>query len=314
MNKKRVYLLTGATGFIGSNLARRLVWRNEKVHLILREQADPRRVKELLNKVTCHRSDLSDSAVLKKICRDVKPDVIYHLAVYGAYPRQQDEDRMITTNILGTWNLLEAASQRGFELFVNTGSSSEYGIKDHAMKETDLPEPVTDYAVSKLTQTLLSSFAARQWKKPVVTLRPFSVYGPYEESGRLIPKLLSALYLGKKMELVRPDITHDYIYVDDVVEAFLLIERLKKFPGEVFNLGRGIKVSIQDVVDAAFKVSGKSMKLSWGRMEPRPGDSTSSWVADASKARRMLGWRAGIGLEKGLSLTLEWFKQKHSLV
>ncbi|MDD3906159.1 MAG: GDP-mannose 4,6-dehydratase [Candidatus Omnitrophica bacterium] len=307
MPDKKTYLITGATGFIGSCLLRRLVRDGEHVHIIIRKEASPWRIKDLLPKVTQHISDLSDTEELRNIFETVRPSVIYHLAAYGAYSHQNDADRIMRTNILGTWNMLKAASVVGYDLFVNTGSSSEYGFKKFPMKETDILEPVSYYAVAKSSQTLLCSHVAREGRMPIVTLRPFSVYGPYEEPSRFMPTLMKALYFTKKMELVSPEISRDLIYVEDMVDAYLLTDQLKKYPGEVFNIGTGRQCSIKDVVETAVKVTGRAADFRWGKMKPRAWD-TANWVADISKAEKLLNWHPAVKLEEGLSLMWEWSK------
>ena len=312
MSDNRTYLITGATGFIGFCLLRRLLEKNRKVHIILRKEAKLWRIKDIINKVTCHISDLSNSETLREIIFKVKPTVIYHLATYGAYPFQNEPDKVINANILGTWNLLKAASRVEYELFVNTGSSSEYGFKKLPMKETDLLEPASYYAVTKCSQTLLCSHIAIKEKKPIVTLRPFSVYGPYEEPTRLVPTLMKALYCTEKMDLVSPEISRDHIYVDDVIDAYLLVDRLRNFAGEVFNIGTGVQSSIKNVVGVAVRITGKTADFKWGEMKPRTWD-TDNWVADISKAKKLLKWLPKTSLEKGLSLTWKWFKVNRSL-
>ncbi|MDD5438727.1 MAG: GDP-mannose 4,6-dehydratase [Candidatus Omnitrophica bacterium] len=303
-------MVTGSTGFIGSQLVRRLIKNGEKVHIILRKEARTWRINDILDKVTCHSSDLSDPGELATIVENVRPAVIYHLATNGAYSYQNEADKIIQTNILGTWNLLKAASRIDYELFINTGSSSEYGFKKLPMKETDLLEPASYYAATKSSQTLLCAHVAREEKKPIVTLRPFSVYGPYEEPTRFIPTLMDALYFKKTMNLVSPKTARDYIYVDDMVEAYLLVDRLKQFAGEIFNIGTGVQSSVQEAVEKAVKVTGKRTDLSWKAMQPRMWD-TDTWVADIAKAKKLLNWSPKVTFEKGLSLTWEWFKANY---
>lgn len=311
MPDKRIYLITGTTGFVGSCLLRRLINRNKKVKIILRKQANPWRIRDILDRTTIHISDLSDAQALKKIIEKIKPDIIYHLATYGAYSYQNEPDRIINTNILGVWNLLKACADTEYELFINTGSSSEYGFKRLPMKETDLLEPKSYYAVTKCSQTLLCSYVAQTEKKPIVTLRPFSVFGPYEEPKRLIPTLFRALYLNERINLVSPGIARDQIYIDDVIDAYSLLERLKKFPGEVFNIGTGIQSTIKKVVETAVKVTGRTTDFNWGGMEKRGWDA-NNWVADISKTEKLLNWKPKISLERGLSLNWKWFKEnKH---
>ena len=197
---KNTYLITGASGFIGSVLLRKLIEQKKEVHLILRKESDIWRIRDLLNKVTIHYSDLFKIQELTSIIQTIKPNIIYHLATNGAYSYQKDANQIIQTNILGTWNLLQACNVINYDLFVNTGSSSEYGFKQYAMRETDLLEPTSYYAVTKCAQTLLCSHIAKQEKRPIVTLRPFSVYGPYEEPKRFIPTLMKSLFFHQEMK------------------------------------------------------------------------------------------------------------------
>lgn len=307
---KKTFLITGASGFIGAVLLRRLLKNDANVHLILRKESHTWRINDLLSKVKVHESDLSNLEELTQIVKEVKPDIIYHLATNGAYSYQKDADGIIKTNILGTWNLLQACNQVEYELFVNTGSSSEYGFKKFAMRETDIVEPASYYAVTKCAQTLLCSHIAKQENKPIVTIRPFSVYGPYEEPKRFFPTLMKALLLKEEMNLVSPETARDQIYVEDMVDAYLKIDELKKNPGEYFNIGTGIQSTIKDVVETAIKVTGENTDFKWGSMENRNWD-TSNWVADISKARQLLNWTPKTNLETGIKLTWDWFKDNH---
>jgi nucleoside-diphosphate-sugar epimerase len=307
MNKKRVYLITGATGFVGSCLLRELIARKEKVHIILRRESNLWRIKDILNKTNVHFNDLSDIKSLTKIVGKIKPDIIYHLATYGAYSSQGNADLCIKTNINGTWNLLNATANIDYELFVNTGSSSEYGFKKSPMKENDFLEPASYYAVTKCSQTLLCSYFAKKNKKPIVTFRLFSVYGQYEDEGRFVPTLLKSLYFHKKMSLVSPNIARDWIYVDDAVNAYLSVNKLKKYGGEVFNIGTGIQNTIKEVVESAVEATGEKTIFKWKGMKHRIWD-TNYWVADTTKTAKLLKWRSKVGLSQGLLLTWKWYK------
>jgi len=310
MYKKRVYLITGAGGFVGACLLRRLVKNGENVHVLLKEKTDIWRIKDVMSKVTSHSSDLFNINRLTEIIDEVNPDIIYHLATCGAYSYQNMPDAIINTNILGTWNLLKATSHINYELFVNTGSSSEYGFKKLPMKETDLLEPASYYAVTKSSQTLLCSYIAKLEKKPIVTLRLFSAYGPYEEQTRFVPVLLRSLYFNEKMNLVSPHIARDYIYIEDIIDIYLLINKLKSFPGEIFNIGTGIQSTIEDLVRIAVKVTGRKTEFDWHGMPNRNWD-TDHWVADISKAERLLDWKPVKDLGSGLDLFWEWFKKNN---
>jgi nucleoside-diphosphate-sugar epimerase len=307
------FLITGATGFIGAVLLRKLVDLGENVFIIIKKNSNTWRIKDLLEleRVKVYFSDLMELDQLSLIIKDIKPTVIYHLATHGAYSYQNDANNIINTNILGTWNLIQACNNIEYKLFVNTGSSSEYGRKNYAMRETDILEPESYYAVSKCAQTLLCINVAKQESKPIVIFRPFSVYGPFEEPKRFIPTLMKSLFLKKEMDLVSPEISRDQIFIDDIIDSYLKIEELKKNAGECFNIGAGAQSSIKDVVETAMKITKINIRLNWQAMEPRGWD-TSNWVADISKARQLLKWSPKIDLEEGLSLTWEWFLKNNS--
>src|SRR5579872_2229408 len=181
------FFITGATGFVGSCLARKLVELGCEVHVLARPGADFWRLEGLEKQLGVETGDLTDGERLTEIFRAVKPTIIYHLAVHGAYPHETDADRIILTDVFGTWNLLKASAEVDYKLLVNTGSSSEYGAKSFAMRETDPLEPASYYAVAKCAQTLVCGYRAMAERRPVNTLRLFSVFGPYEEPSRFVP-------------------------------------------------------------------------------------------------------------------------------
>lgn len=308
MLKKKVFLITGASGFVGAYLIRKLIKKDASIHLVLRQKSNTWRIDDIMNKVNVHICDLTNLSKLKTILNEIKPTIIYHLAAYGAYSHQKEAGKILKNNIWGTWNLIQATNNINYELFVNTGSSSEYGFKNAPMRETDFLEPASFYAVAKCSQTLLCSLVANQYRKPIVTLRPFSAYGPWEQPTRFIPTLMKALYFGKPMNLVSPLIARDYIYVDDLVNAYLHINKLKRLSGKYFNIGTGIQSTIKQVVKKAVKVTKKTALFNWGKMPSRCWDTTN-WMADISLTKKSLNWQPKIDLKTGLKLTWEWFNK-----
>ena len=199
---KRV-LLTGAAGFVGAVLARRLLREGHQIHVLLKSSSNTWRI-DGLEDLRRHEVDLRDEERLRALAETVRPEVIFHLAAHGAYSYQTDPDGIIQTNFLGTWNLLKATARVDYEVFVNAGSSSEYGFKDFAMRETDLLEPNSYYAVAKCAQTLVCQHFAHAERRPVNTLRLFSAFGPYEEPTRLIPTIVTRCLGNQPLDLVSP--------------------------------------------------------------------------------------------------------------
>ncbi len=294
---------------MGAVLARRLLADGQEVHVLLKSATTRWRLADVQQGLRLHEVDLKDEEGLRRAAEAIKPEVVYHLAAHGAYPFQTDPDGIIATNILGTWNLIKALSRTDYEVFVNTGSSSEYGFKDFAMRETDLLEPNSYYAVAKCAQTLLCQHVARTEKKPITTFRLFSVYGPYEEPSRLVPTLIQRCLQGQDLSLVPPETARDFVYVEDVVDAFLRTAELSKLRGDIFNIGTGVQSTIRDVVEAIVQHTGARVETRWGAMQPRIWDS-STWVADCTKAKTLLGWRAKTSLNDGLGRTVAFVRSQ----
>ena len=309
---KRV-LLTGATGFVGANLARRLLGDGHELHLLVRRGFNPWRIEAIRDDIRLHEVGLGDVDALRQVVEAARPDWVFHLAAHGAYPTQTDLHRMVQTNVVGTINLLEACLRTGFEAFVNTGSSSEYGFKDHAPSETAWLEPNSHYAVTKASATLFCRHTAQRHDAHVPTLRLYSVFGPYEEPTRLMPALVVRGMAGELPPLVDPNVARDYVYVDDVSAAYVLAaSQPDQERGAVYNVGTGVQTSVCEVVEIARRTLGLAVEPRWGTMARRGWD-TSTWVADARKIRTDLGWQPRHTVEGGFRRFAGWFRDTPSL-
>ena len=302
------FFVTGSTGFVGACLTRKLVAIGCEVHILVRPGAKLWRLRGIEDKLHIHLGDLNNAEHLRDVVSDIQPTIIYHLAVHGAYPTQNDADQIILTDVFGTWNLLKACSEVDYKVFINTGSSSEYGSKQSAMRESDLLEPNSYYAVAKSAQSLVCQHMARADRRPINTFRLFSVYGPYEESTRLVPTVIRRCLEGRALDMVSPDTARDFIHVDDVVAAYLQVGQLNLQCGEVFNIGSGIQSNMREVVRAAMKATHSTVKVNWGSMPARNWDS-ETWFADISKVRRVLKWAPRISLSEGIGMTADWHRE-----
>ena len=309
---KRV-LITGASGFVGSNIARRLLAEGHEVHALLRKERVAWRVADLERDLRVHSGELADEAAVGAAVSSARPDWIFHLAVHGAYPSQTDLKRMVMTNVVGTVNLLEACLPDGFEAFVSAGSSSEYGLKDHAPSEDEPPEPNSHYAVTKAAAALYCRYTGQARGLSVTTLRLYSVYGPYEDPTRLIPALAVA-GLGRELPpLADPEVARDFVYIDDVVEAFLLAASRAHPPGAVYNVGTGVQTRLREVVDVVRRVMEIDAAPEWGSMPNRSWD-TNVWVADPGRIRDELGWSPRHTFEDGFRAFVGWLMDHPDLL
>jgi UDP-glucose 4-epimerase len=303
---KRV-LVTGGSGFVGANLARRLLAEGHEVNLLLRPQRKLWRLEGVLEDLRIREADLRDADSVGRLLKTTRPEWIFHLAANGAYPNQTETDSILQTNLVGTANLLDAAAADGFEAFVNSGSSSEYGYKDHAPVEDEWLEPNSTYAVAKAAATLYCRQRARRDGLPVTTLRLYSVYGPFEEPSRLVPRLIAEGLLGRLPPLVNPTVARDYLHVEDVCEAYLAAAISATEPGAVYNVGTGVQTTLAEIVDLARRLLPIGLEPAWGTMPDRSWD-TDVWVANPARISAELGWSAKLDLEQGLAKTIAWYR------
>ncbi|MDO8184193.1 NAD-dependent epimerase/dehydratase family protein [Conexibacter sp. JD483] len=298
MATRRV-LVTGAAGFVGAVLARRLLADGHRVTLAVRPGGDHWRLQGLDGDAELIALDLRDAAAVTQEVAAVRPDWVFSLAAHGAYSWQSDLATMADVNIKGTANLVAAAVDAG-AVVVHAGSSSEYGYVDHAPREHELPHPNSAYAVTKCAATLHCGWVARERDAGVTVLRLYSAYGPWEEPRRLMPTLLAACARGELPPLTDPTTARDFVYVEDVADAFVrAASRARPGEGAVYNVGSGVQTSLGELVGVARELFDVAATPAWGGYGSRSWD-TSTWVSDPSLARERLGWSASTSLREGL--------------
>ena len=305
----RRVLVTGATGFVGANLARRLVLEGHDVHIVVRSGRNLWRLAGTEGDLTVHDGSLADRDAVQRIIAEARPEWVFHLAAHGAYSWERDIEAMVATNVVATFAFVQACFDVGIDCFVNTGSSSEYGLKTHPPEESEGIAPNSPYAVTKAAATLFCGYLARERGIPAPTLRLYSAYGPWEEPKRLIPTLLAAADAGQLPPLVDPTIARDFVYVDDVVDAYLLAaSRPHTDPGAIYNVGTGVQTTIEQLVTIVRDMLPIVAEPQWGSMPNRAWDTTA-WVADPRHIERELGWQPRVDVRSGLGETLAWLRR-----
>lgn len=300
-------LVTGAAGFIGANLARRLLHDGHEVHAACHPGGDLWRLASL-PAVALHEVDLTAPMVTDALVAEIAPQWIFHLAAHGAYSWQTDARRIISTNLLATIELADAAERHDVRGFVHAGSSSEYGLKDHAPGEQERPDPNSTYAVAKAAATMYCRYRAREGSLPAVTLRLYSVYGAMEDPRRLIVTLLRHGLEGRLPPLVSPQTARDFVYVEDVCDAFVhTAERADELAGDIYNVGSGRQTSLRELVERVRHLLSIPMEAQWETYPQRRWD-TNVWRASTTHATGDLGWSASTEIEDGLKRTIEWLR------
>ncbi len=321
MSEKKRVLVTGATGFIGSHLVRRLVDEGYEVAIIKRCSSSVWRIVEklaesesTLDVLTIRNSDMRDHVKLTQIFSDFKPNIVFHLAaLYAVEHNFSDISPMVGVNVQGTINLLEASRQNAVDLFVNTSTFFAYGGNDYVRREEDVPYPYNLYAVTKVQAEQACSYYAEKHDLRSVTLRLFAPYGDMMGERKMIPTAIKNLLEGKELKLTSGEQKWDYIYVEDIVDAYLkLVEPQElNLPDKhnIFNIGTGSPHNVRGVVSTLKEITGSGVKPQWGAVAQR-NNEVFRYCADISKAWNYLKWRPKTSLRDGLTKTVEWYKNR----
>jgi polyisoprenyl-phosphate glycosyltransferase len=305
-------LVLGAGGFVGANLMHRLFDYRSDVFGVVRTW--PAWRLDSIDREKIVEVDLNDLAAARNMVTGIRPGTVFDCVAYGAYSFETEHTLIYRTNFLTLVQLIELLAETEFSAFVHAGSSSEYGLKSAGPLEEESLLPNSHYAVSKAAANDYLSFVGKVRRLPVVNLRLYSVYGPFEDSSRLIPNLVNKGIQGEFPPFVDPSISRDFIHVDDVCDAFI-IAAAKLTPdlyGESFNIGTGQRTTMRELADIAGNVFGISSVPCFGTMHDRAWD-LSDWYATPKKAERLLGWTAKVELSEGLKRTAEWFRSQQHL-
>lgn len=305
--------ITGATGFVGACLAENLAGEGHELSTVVRAGSNKWRLSRIIKYINILDVDLCDEFKLNTVIKEIKPEIVFHLAAYGGYHFEQETSKIINTNFTGTVNLVTACSSIDYKAFVNVGSSSEYGIKSSPLKETDVLEPINTYGIAKASAALYCQMIAKTQNKPIVTVRLFSPYGYYEDKTRLVPSVVLPCLKGENPELSSPNAVRDFIFIDDVIEMLKVISRHDKISSNIYNCGSGKQHSVAEMVDAIIEQSGANVTPVWGSVAGRQSDSAQKWEADMSFVKKELGWQPEYTLEEGIKKTIEWYRENINL-
>ena len=289
--------LTGASGFIGTHLRRRLIELGAEVHGISRKSR-----RSSINNFHWWKGDLAHPDTTKKILKKIKPDVIIHLAshVKGA----RDLNQILPTfnsNLASTVNLLLAASELNCQRILLTGSMEE--------PEPNDPKgfPCSPYAAAKWASNGYADMFHALYQLPIVTLRVFMVYGPGQwDSHKLIPYVTSELLEKKVPELTNGKRKIDWIYIDDVVDAFLSAAQASGVEGKRFEIGSGKLISIENVVSQLKDIINPKLQLLFGAVPDRPYERVIK--ADTGFTKQYLHWKPMVSMQEGLERTVQWYR------
>jgi dolichol-phosphate mannosyltransferase len=300
-------VIFGASGFIGTNLMRTIVARRRDCFAVTHQAYVPWRLIGIPPENVLH-ADIKQAEDVQRLFSRYGFQTIFCLAAYGGFVRQSNALEIYSTNVIGLLNIIEAGAVSGFAALVHGGTQSEYGLNCAAPVEDARLKPNSHYAVSKVSASYLLEYYASCKNLPVINLRYYSIYGPFEDSDRLIAKVVAEGAQKRYPPFVDPDVSRDFVYVDDVVEATLLAARdgVAKAAGESINIASGRKTTIREVAATAKRVFGVEGDPRWSSMKNRFWD-LKDWWGNPSRAKEVLGWQASTSFEEGLARTRDWY-------
>jgi nucleoside-diphosphate-sugar epimerase len=296
--KKKV-LVTGASGFIGYHLCRKLEGLGCKIHGISR-------VKRLnqMDVIQWWQSDLSEPTEVLEIIKSIKPDIVYHLSSYVTGSR--DSKAVLpafNSNLVSSVNLLSALEKVGCDRVLLIGSMEEPYLDQVE------PSSISPYAVSKWSSSIYGRMFHALYDLPVVILHVFMVYGPGQmDLKKLIPYVTISLLKNEVPKLTSGRRQVDWIYIDDVIEGLICCAHTGKIAGCTVEIGSGTLMMVRGVVEELVSLINPGIEPDFGALEDRHFESGR--IADAARTYKLLGWKSKVKIEEGLRQTVYWYRDQ----
>jgi len=311
-----IALVTGGAGFIGSHLAATLLAQGARVRVIDNLSTGyPENLEEIGDDVDFINASITDAQALCRALEDV--ELVFHEAAIPSVPRSvKSPTETHEASVNGTFLLLLAARDQKVRRVIYAASSSAYGNQQESPKHESMPpDPLSPYAAAKLVGEYYCRVFTRTYGLETVSLRYFNVFGPRQDPGSeysgVISRFVHALQVGDRPVIYGDgEQSRDFTYISNVVEANMLAAEANDAIGKTINIGNGKSVTINELLDMLKALSGKPNVTAEYRA-PRAGDVRHS-LADLSAAQTLLGYTPRVGLEEGLRLTLDWWRNSRS--
>ncbi|GAP17083.1 GDP-mannose 4,6-dehydratase [Levilinea saccharolytica] len=318
-NGKKV-LVTGAGGFIGSQLTETLAQSGAAVRAFVRynSRRDPGLLRladeRVLREMEIIFGDIRDADAVTQAVRGC--DLVFHLGALISIPYSYVHPREVAeVNWMGTLNVLTASRECGVGRVLHTSTSEVYGTALRVPIDEDHPlQGQSPYSASKIGADKMAESFYCAFQLPVVTVRPFNTYGPRQSARAVIPTIITQALALDEIHLGNLDTRRDFTFVSDTVRGFLCAAQAEQVEGETFNLGTGQEVTIRELLERILKIVGRDVRVRVDDQRLRPENSeVLRLLSNNEKARQRLHWQPEVSLEAGLEQTVEWIRQHQSL-
>ena len=288
-------LVTGGSGFIGSRVLERLRRDGLELHALSRTHESGEE-----QGVHWWRGDVADGEAIGKVFASVRPELVVHLAGETRAARGLDlVSPTFEANVVGTVNVLRAAAEAGCRRVVLSGS----------LEEPDCADPSSPYAASKWAAGVYGRMFERLYGLSVLNLRLFMVYGPAQRDVRkLVPYTILSLLQEKAPEVSSGGREVDWVFVDDVADAFVAAVWAPGLDGRTLDIGSGTMHSVREIVERLTSLVAPQVEPRFGAVEERPDEQVR--VADVETTAASLGWRPSTSLDEGLVRTIDWYRER----
>jgi nucleoside-diphosphate-sugar epimerase len=305
-------LIAGASGFFGAAICEAFVAAGWQVFGTSRSGQFPDRLKRAGLEGKVQMLSLSAEEPVEAIAdriRDLDCNVVVNSIAYGVNADERDEMEAIAVNITGTAKLLHAAETAGIARFIQIGTCAEYGNRDQVCHETTFLQPGGLYGTTKAASSLYVLGSGTSSTQKCV-IRPFPMYGPYEQKNKFIPAIARACHLNEVVHLTEGEQIRDYLFVQDGAQAIVAVASMTDFPDrEIFNLGSGIETSLRELGETIREAAaGSPDLLQWGARPYRDLENMKL-VPSIEKILSRTDWKPGTSLQQGIAKTLQlpWF-------
>jgi dTDP-glucose 4,6-dehydratase len=311
----RRVLVTGGTGFVGSHLAERLVHEGCSVRVLANYRSQPSvgnlafLDKDIFNEIEVVWGDVWDRDSVIQVMEGTS--AVFHLAALIGIPYSYIAPASyVQTNVVGTLNVLQAARHHAIERVVHTSTSETYGSAQYTPMDEKHPQVgQSPYAATKIGADKLAESFACSFDVPVVTIRPFNVYGPRQSERAIIPTIIAQRLASEgAVQIGDPSPKRDFTFAADTAEGFVRAAACDQAIGRTINIGQGKSIAIGELADRICELTGGGTWESKSQRARPVRSEVNELLCDNTLANELLGWQPEVALEQGLQRTVEFMR------